>query len=58
MINHNYLGLSLFVGRSKVAVFQCIKYRHATKIHRWNNQHMSLACKAILIQSVAQALHT
>lgn len=53
-----YLGLSLFIERSKKAVFRAFKEKLAAKTSRWSNQHLSLANKAILLQLVAQTILT
>jgi ribonuclease HI len=53
-----YLGLPLFVGRSKVACFEYLKERIWKRIQGWKENFLSSAGKEILIKAVAQAIPT
>lgn len=54
MINEKYLGLPLFLGRSKKQIFQSNKERLEKIIRGWRNNFLSPARKSVLIQSVTQ----
>ncbi|OMO51274.1 reverse transcriptase [Corchorus capsularis] len=51
-----YLGLPIMVGRSKTREFQFLKDRLKKRITSWNSRLFSRAGKAVMIQSVAQAI--
>lgn len=53
-----YLGLPTIVGRSKKAVFSCLKERIWKKIQGWKEKLMSRAGKEVLLKPVVQAIHT
>ena len=54
--NEQYLGLPLMFGRSKKRVFKDIKGGLGSRIQGWGKRLLSKAGKAILIQTVAQAM--
>ncbi|KAL0286137.1 UNVERIFIED_CONTAM: putative mitochondrial protein [Sesamum calycinum] len=54
--HEKYLGLPSMAFRSKRALFASLKDRIWKKIHGWHEKTLSQAGKAILIQSVVQAL--
>ncbi|OMO70912.1 reverse transcriptase [Corchorus capsularis] len=51
-----YLGLPIMIGKSKSREFLYIKDRLQQCVQRWNNRLFSIAGKAIMIQSIAQAI--
>lgn len=53
-----YLGLPTIVGRSKKAVFSCLKERIGKKIQGWKERLMSRAGKEVPIKAVIQAIPT
>ncbi|KAL0411141.1 UNVERIFIED_CONTAM: putative mitochondrial protein [Sesamum latifolium] len=53
-----YLGLPSIVGKSKRAIFNCIRDRVWSRIQGWNDKILSQAGKSILIKSVLQAIPT
>ncbi|KAL0449472.1 UNVERIFIED_CONTAM: putative mitochondrial protein [Sesamum latifolium] len=53
-----YLGLPSVVGRSKKGVFSYIRDRVWQRIKGWSENNLSQAGKAIMIQSVLQAIPT
>ncbi|KAL0335239.1 UNVERIFIED_CONTAM: hypothetical protein Sradi_4735800 [Sesamum radiatum] len=54
--HEKYLGLPSMTFRSKKALFVSLKDRIWKRIHGWNEKTLSQASKAILIQSVVQAI--
>ena len=55
-ISEKYLGLPVFIGKSKSKVFQYLKERIRRKIQGWKERMLSCAGKEILIKVVAQAI--
>jgi len=55
-MNERYLGLPVFVGRSRSNVFSYLKDRIWQKIQGWKERLLSRAGKEILIKAVAQAI--
>jgi exonuclease III/phage terminase Nu1 subunit (DNA packaging protein) len=53
-----YLGLPLYVGRSKSACFEYLKDKIWRRIQGWKEKFLSSAGKEILIKAVAQAIPT
>ncbi|KAL2933269.1 hypothetical protein RDABS01_016388 [Bienertia sinuspersici] len=53
-----YLGLPTIIGRSKKAIFSCIKERIWKKLQGWKEKLLSKPGKEILIKAVAQAIPT
>ena len=51
-----YLGLPVFMGRSKNETFTYIKDRLWKKLNGWRGSMLSSASKEILIKTVAQAI--
>lgn len=51
-----YLGLLLYVGRSKVAIFEYLKERLTKKLVSWRTKILSSGGKEILIKVVAQTI--
>ncbi|GJN15194.1 hypothetical protein PR202_gb02088 [Eleusine coracana subsp. coracana] len=58
MINEKYLGLPVFVGRSKKEAFQYLKDKIWQRIQGWKEKLLSKARKEVLIKAVAQAIPT
>ncbi|XP_021762976.1 uncharacterized protein LOC110727703 [Chenopodium quinoa] len=54
--HEKYLGLPTIIGRSKKAVFSCLKEREWKKLQGWKERLLSQAGKEILIKAVAQAI--
>lgn len=57
-MDERYLGLPVFVGRSKTKVFSNLKERIWARIQGWKEKMMSRAGKEILIKAVAKAIPT
>jgi len=55
-MNERYLGLPVFVGRSRSNVFSYLKDRIWQRIQGWKERLLSRAGKEILIKAVAQAI--
>lgn len=55
-MNEHYLGLPVFVGRSRTHVFAYLKERIWQRIQGWKERLLSRAGKEILIKAVAQAI--
>ncbi|KAL0355668.1 UNVERIFIED_CONTAM: LINE-1 retrotransposable element O protein [Sesamum radiatum] len=53
-----YLGLPSIVGKSRRAVFNCIRDRVWSRIQGWSDKLLSQAGKTVLIKSVLQAIPT
>ncbi|KAL0417113.1 UNVERIFIED_CONTAM: putative mitochondrial protein [Sesamum latifolium] len=53
-----YLGLPAFVGRSKREIFQNLKDKIWKRLKSWRCKPLSQAGKAVLLQSVIQAMST
>jgi hypothetical protein len=51
-----YLGLPIFIGKSKNKTFQGLKERVAKKLSGWKEKKLSRAGREILIKAVAQAI--
>mgnify|MGYP003702766345 CR=1 FL=1 len=56
--NERYLGLPVFVGRSRTKIFAYLKERIWQRIQGWKEKLLSRAGKEILIKAVAQAIPT
>lgn len=56
--NERYLGLPVFVGRSRTKIFSYLKERIWQCIQGWKEKLLSRAGKEILIKAVAQAIPT
>jgi hypothetical protein len=56
--NEKYLGLPVYVGRSKKGAFAYLKGRMWGKIQGWDEKLMSRAAKDVLIKACAQAIPT
>jgi hypothetical protein len=57
-MNERYLGLPVFVGRSKTKVFSYLKERIWSRIQGWKEKMLPREGKVILIKAVAQAIPT
>lgn len=55
-MNEKYLGLPVYMGRSRSQTFSYIKDRIWKKIQGWKEKMLSKAGKKILIKAVAQAM--
>jgi hypothetical protein len=53
-----YLGLPLYVGRSKTKCFEYLKEKIWKRIQGWKERFLSAAGKEILIKAIAQAIPT
>ena len=51
-ISEKYLGLPVFIGKSKSKVFQYLKERISRKIQGWKERMLSCAGKEILAQTI------
>ncbi|KAB8112294.1 hypothetical protein EE612_050451, partial [Oryza sativa] len=56
--NDRYLGLPVFIGRSKAKTFEYLKEKIWRCIQGWKEKILSKAGKEILIKAVAQAIPT
>nr|AAM18736.1 putative reverse transcriptase [Oryza sativa Japonica Group] len=56
--NEKYLGLPVFVGRSRTKIFSYLKERIWQRIQGWKEKLLSRAGKEILIKAVAQVIPT
>ena len=56
--HEKYLGLTTIIGRSKKAVFKCLKERIWKKLQGWKEKLLTRPGKEVLIKSMAQAIHT
>ena len=56
--HEKYLGLPTIIGRSKKAVFSCLKERIWKKLQGWKQKLLSRPGKEVLIKAVAQAIPT
>ena len=54
--NERYLGLPIYLGRSKTKAFGYLKERIWKKIQGWKEKFLSKAGKEILVKAVAQAI--
>jgi hypothetical protein len=54
--SEKYLGLPVYVGRSRTNVFSYLKERVWQRIQGWKEKMLSKAGKEILIKAVAQAI--
>ncbi|XP_057443227.1 uncharacterized protein LOC130735144 [Lotus japonicus] len=57
-VQSKYLGLPVFVGRSKSQVFNFIQERVWKKLKGWKEKALSMAGREVLIKFVAQAIPT
>lgn len=55
-LESKYLGLPLFLGRSKNKAFEEVKQKVLSKVARWKVRALSLAGRTTLIKAVASAL--
>ncbi|XP_066396356.1 uncharacterized protein [Miscanthus floridulus] len=55
-MNEKYLGLPVFVGKSRSSIFAYLKERIWQRIQGWKERLLSRAGKEILIKAVAQAI--
>jgi hypothetical protein len=56
--NGKYLGLPMYIGRSRSQCFKYLKERIWARIQGWKERFLSMAGKEILIKAVAQAIPT
>lgn len=56
--NEKYLGLPVYIGKSKKHIFEYLKQRIWARIQGWQEKLLSKAAKEVLIKSVAQAIPT
>lgn len=56
--NEKYLGLPIYMGKSKVQTFAYLKDRVWKRIQGWKEKCLSGAGKDVLIKAVAQAIPT
>ena len=56
--NEKYLGLPVYMGRSKVQTFNYLKERVWKRIQGWKEKLLSRAGKDVLIKAIAQAIPT
>jgi len=56
--NERYLGLPVFIGRSRSQVFGYLKERIWKRIQGWKERMLSRAGKEVMIKAVAQAIPT
>ena len=54
--NAKYLGLSVYMGKSKASLFAYLKERVWKRIQGWKEKFLSKAGKATLIKAIAQAI--
>ena len=54
--NEKYLGLPVYMGKSKVRTFAYLKDRIWKRVQGWKEKLLSKAGKEILIKAVAQAI--
>jgi hypothetical protein len=54
--NERYLGLPVYVGRSRTNVFSYLKERIWQRVQGWKEKLLSKAGKEVLIKAVAQAI--
>jgi hypothetical protein len=53
-----YIGLPIYVGRSRTKAFEYIKDKIWKRIQGWREKLLSMAGKEILIKAMAQAIPT
>jgi hypothetical protein len=56
--NEKYLGLPVYIGKSKKKMFEYIKQKVWLRIQGWQEKLLSRAGKEIMIKAVAQAIPT
>ena len=56
--NEKYLGLPVYIGKSKKCMFEYIKRKVWSRIQGWQEKLLSKAGKEIMIKAVAQAIPT
>jgi hypothetical protein len=56
--NDKYLGLPIYMGKSKVQTFNYLKDRVWKRIHGWKEKLLSKAGKDVPIKAIAQAIPT
>ncbi|RLN42620.1 retrotransposon protein, putative, unclassified [Panicum miliaceum] len=57
-MNERYLGLPVYVGKSKTQAFSYLKERIWKRIQGWKEKMLSRAGKEVMIKAVAQAIPT
>lgn len=53
-----YLGLQVFMGKSKIKTFEAIKGRVQKKLEGWKEKFLSQAGREMLLKAVVQAIPT
>jgi hypothetical protein len=56
--NEKYLGLPIYMGKSKVQTFNYLKDKVWKRIQGWKEKLLSKAGKDVLIKAIAQAIPT
>ncbi|OMO54692.1 reverse transcriptase [Corchorus capsularis] len=56
MENDRYLGLPIMIGRSRTRELRLIKDRLWSRVNTWKGKLLSIAGKAVMIQSIAQSI--
>jgi hypothetical protein len=55
-LNEKYLGLPMYMGRSKKRIFEYLKERVWKRLQGWKEKLLSKAGKEVLIEAVVQAI--